>query len=87
MVSGARTEAATILSQARADADEILRKAREQVALLTHEHEQQLAADAARIQAEAEAKATTGVDGLRRGVAERGAAAVQMVVDRVIKGS
>jgi vacuolar-type H+-ATPase subunit H len=87
LISTARTEAAALLAQARADAEVVIRHARDQVAALVREHEQKVAAETARVQAEAEAAAHKDVEVLRQNVGTRGDAAVQMVVERVVKGS
>ena len=85
-VSAARQEAASIAAQARAEAERILSETSQQMVVLTREHEQRLEAETARIQRELMSQGSTDVETLRRQAASRRAAAVQLVVDHVIKG-
>lgn len=85
-VGAARQEAASIAAQARAEAERILSDARQQAMVLSREHEQRLQAEIAQIQRDLINRGTAEVETLRRQAAARRAAAVQLVVERVIKG-
>ena len=87
LTEAARTEAGTIVVAARADAEQILREAREQAASLARESEQRVAAEVARIDHETQARAKQEVDTLRTQVAGRRDAAVNLVVEQVVKGT
>lgn len=81
----ARDEAAALVAQARAEGERIRRQAADQAAQLSREHQERTVADAARVQRDAEMKAATDVDALRRQAAGRLDAAVHFVIERVIK--
>jgi vacuolar-type H+-ATPase subunit H len=85
-IGAARQEAASITAQARAEAERMLSEARQQAAALTREHEQRLEAETAQIQRELMSQGSADVETLRRQAVSRRAAAVQLVVDHVIKG-
>ena len=85
-VSAAREEAAAIAAQARAETERILSETRQQMMTLTREHEQRLEADTAKIQRERMSQGGADVETLRRQAASRRSAAVQLVVEHVIKG-
>lgn len=87
LVSAARVEAAAIISHARVEAEAMVREAREQAGHLARENEQRVAGEVARIQSEADARATKEIETLRRQVADRAGAAVRLVVDHVVKGT
>jgi vacuolar-type H+-ATPase subunit H len=85
-VGAARQEAAAIAAQARTEAERILSEARQQAVTLTREHEQRLEAETVKIQRDLVSQGAADVETLRRQAASRRAAAVQIVVDRVITG-
>lgn len=87
LLSAARSEAASLDAQAHAEAQRILDEARAQAAAAAREYEQRVAAEVARINDELQARAAKEVESLRKQAAARQAPAVQMVVDRVVKGT
>lgn len=86
-IGAARQEAAAIAAQARTEAERILSEARQQTVTLTREHEQRLEAETTRIQRDLVSQGAANVETLRRQAAARRAAAVHLVVDRVITGN
>jgi vacuolar-type H+-ATPase subunit H len=85
-VGAARQEAASIVAQARAEAERILSEARQQATALTLEHQRRLEAETAQIQRDLISRGAADIETLRRQAAARRAAAVRLVVDRVITG-
>ncbi len=87
LLTAARSEAATLDRQAGAEAEQILNEARSRAAAASREHDQRVAAEVARITDDFQARAAKDVESLRKQASARQAQTVQMVVDRVVKGT
>jgi vacuolar-type H+-ATPase subunit H len=85
-LAAARTQAASLVEQARAEAARIQEHARQAASAAAREQEQRVAADIARIQDELTARGRRDVETLRKQAASGQARAVQLVVDRIVKG-
>ncbi len=86
-LTAAKADAASLVAQARAEAEKIQNKARDTAEAAAREQEQRVAAEVARIQNELTSRGTREVETLRRQAAEAQAQAVQLVVDRIVKGT
>jgi vacuolar-type H+-ATPase subunit H len=86
-LTAAKADAASLVAQARAEAEKIQNKARDTAAAAAREQEQRVAAEVARIQNELTSRGTREVETLRRQAAQAQAQAVQLVVDRIVKGT
>jgi vacuolar-type H+-ATPase subunit H len=85
-LAATRTEAAALLEQARAQAEQIRERARSEAAAAAREQERRVAAEVARIQEELTAQGRGEVETLRRQANDGHARAVQLVVERIVKG-
>ncbi len=86
-LAAAKAEAATLLEQARTHAEQIRERARSQVTAAAREQEQRVTVDVARIQDELTSQSRRDVETLKRQAAQAQAGAVQLVVDRIVKGT
>ena len=86
-LTAAKVEAATLLEQARTHAEQIRERARGQAATAVREQEQRVAADMARIQDELTGKGRREVETLKKQADQGQAKAIQLVVDRIVKGT
>jgi len=86
-LTAAKAEAATLLEQARTHAEQIRERAGGQAATAAREQEQRVAADVARIQDELAGKGHREVETLKKQADQGQAKAVQLVVDRIVKGT
>ncbi len=86
-LTAAKADAASLVAQARAEAEKIQSKARDAAEAAAREQEQRVAAEVARIQNELTSRGTREVETLRRQAGQAQAQAVQLVVDRIVKST
>jgi vacuolar-type H+-ATPase subunit H len=85
-LAAARAEAAALLESARAQAEQIRERARGGAAAATREQEQRVATEVARVQEQLTAQGRREVESLQRRAKDGHTRAVQLVVDRIVKG-